>query len=191
MASVKQNGQGIYAVVCPLKLYSNNVPYEHTEWVLLGLDTEEDLFGMSRRLYLWVVVAVFFGLGFGVLGIYFLVRYLTKPVGQLMECISRGNTGLSDFKLSNIFEIDALYDVVRDLTNRQKEAENTLLEEKERYRVALESSNDIFFSYDLESHVLDIVNHKTMSGQWQCGGAVFIYDFDRFGSSGNLPMFAK
>ena len=169
VASVKQNGQGIYAVICPLKLYSNNVPYEHTEWVLLGLDTEEDLFGMSRRLYLWVVVAVFFGLGFGVLGIYFLVRYLTKPVGQLMECISRGNTGLSDFKLSNIFEIDALYDVVRDLTNRQKEAENTLLEEKERYRVALESSNDIFFSYDLESHVLDIVNHKTMSGQWQCG----------------------
>ena len=59
MASVKQNGQGIYAVICPLKLYSNNVPYEHTEWVLLGLDTEEDLFGMSRRLYLWVVVAVF------------------------------------------------------------------------------------------------------------------------------------
>ena len=169
VVSVKQSGEGIYAVVCPLRLYSNNVPYEHTQWALLGLDTEEDLFGMSRRLYLWVVVAVFCGLGFGVLGIYFLVRYLTRPVSRLMECISRGSAGLSDFRPSNIFEIDALYDVVRDLTNRQKEAENILLEEKERYRVALESSKDIFFSFDYESHMLDIVNHKSMSGQWQCG----------------------
>ena len=184
--SAKQNGQGIYVVVCPLKLYSNNVPYDHTEWVLLGLDTEEDLFGMSRRLYLWMLVAVFCGLGFGVLGIYFLVRYLTKPVGQLMHCISRGSAGLLDYRPSNIYEIDALYDVVKDLTNRQKEAENILLEEKERYRVALESSNDIFFSYDLENHVLDLVNHKTMNGRWQCGeyGDSFInpediYEMDR------------
>ena len=184
--SIEQNGQGIYAVVCPLKLYSNNVPYAHTDWALLGLNTEEDLFGMSRRLYLWMVAAVLCGLVFGVFGIYFLVRYLTKPVGRLMQCISRGSAGLLDYSPSNIFEIDALYDVVRDLTNRQKEAENILLEEKERYRVALESSKDIFFSYDLESHVLDLVNHKTMSGEWQCeahwNGFInpeCIYDADR------------
>ena len=83
-------------------------------------------------------------------------------------CISRGSEGLQEFKLSNILEIDALYDVVNDLTDRQKEAENILLEEKERYRVALESSKDIFFSYDFESRILDIVNHKTMSGNWPC-----------------------
>ncbi len=166
--SVKQSGQGIYAVVCPLKLYSNNVPYDYTEWALLGLDTEEDLFGMSRRLYLWMVVAILCGLAFGVLGIYFLVRYLTKPVGRLMQCISRGSAGILDYKPSNIYEIDALYDVVRDLTNSQKDVENILLEEKERYRIALESSKDIFFAFDLESRVLDLVNHKTMSGEWQC-----------------------
>lgn len=166
--SVKQNGEGIYAVVSPIRLYNNNAPYENTEWVLLGLDTEEDLFGMSRRLYLWMVMAVMIGLGFGVLGIYFLVRYLTKPIGQLMQCISRGRAGLSDYKPSNIYEIDTLYDVVKDLTNQQKAAENILLEEKERYQVAVESSKDIFFSYDLENHVVDLINHKTMNGQWRC-----------------------
>lgn len=160
--------QDIYAVICPLKLYSNNVPYENTEWVLLGLDTEEDLFGMSRELYIWMVASVLVGMAFGAVGIYFLVRYLTRPVQHLMQCISRGRTGLQEFKRSNILEIDALYDVVNDLTKRQKEAENILLEEKERYRVALESSRDIFFTYDMENRVLDIVNHKTMSGQWPC-----------------------
>ena len=58
--------------------------------------------------------------------------------------ISRGKEGLEEFKPSNILEIDRLYDVVVDLTERQRKAENILLEEKERYKLALESSKDIF-----------------------------------------------
>ncbi len=184
--NARLNKQRVYAVTCPLKLYSNNVPYENTEWVLLSLKTEEDLFGMSQQLYIWMVAAVLIGLIFGVFGIYFLVKHLTRPVQSLMYCISKGSAGLQEFKLSNILEIDALYDVVNDLTERQKEAENILLEEKERYRVALESSKDIFFSYDFQSHVLDIVNHKTMSGHWECqdfgSGFIapqYIYEADR------------
>ncbi len=180
------SGQGIYAVACPLNLYSNNVPYQDTEWVLLGLDTEEDLFGISRRLYLWIVISIMIGLIFGVIGIYFVVRYLTRPVQRLMECIRGGRAGLLQFKPSNILEIDALYQVVTNLTERQKEAENILLEEKERYKVALESSEDIFFSYDLRTQMLDLVNHKTMSGQWSCvetgNGFInpdYIYEADR------------
>lgn len=184
--NVSMGKEGVYAVICPLNLYSNNAPYEHTEWVLLGLNTEEDLFGMGNRLYFWMIIAVLIGLLFGVLGIYVLVKHMTRPVQYLMQCISRGNAGILEFKPSNILEIDALYDVVKDLTDKQKEAQNVLLEEKERYRVALELSKDIFFSYDLRSHILDIVNHKTMSGQWQCEefetGFInpdYIYDTDR------------
>ena len=128
---VKLGGQGVYAVVRPLKLYSTNVPYEDTDWVLLGLDTEDDLFGMSRLLYIWIVAAVLIGLGFGVLGIYLMVRHLTRPVQRLMDAISGGRAGLQGFKPSNILEIDALYGVVVDLTEQQREAENILLEEKE------------------------------------------------------------
>ena len=180
------NRQGVYAVACPLKLYSNNVPYEDTEWLLLGLNTEQELFGMGRQLYVWMVAAVLLGMIFGVIGIYTLVRHLTRPVQHLMQCISGGISGLQKFRPSNILEIDALYGVVHDLTRKQKEAENVLLEEAERYRVALESSKDIFFSYDLESHVLDIVNHENMSGQWDCSeyasgfiAPEYIYDQDQ------------
>ncbi|MCM1027294.1 MAG: ATP-binding protein [Roseburia sp.] len=183
---VKMDRQGIYAVTSALRIYSNNVPYENTEWVFLGLNTEEDLFGMSRRLYIWMIGAVLIGLGFGVFGIYFLVKYLTRPVEQLMRCISGGRVGLQKFRRSNILEVDALYDVVTDLTEKQKEAENILLEEKERYRVALESTKDIFFSYDLYSHMLDIVNRKTKEEPIQCedyeGGFIdpkLIYEADR------------
>lgn len=159
--NVTLHEQGIYAVVCPLKLYSSHVPYENTEWVLLGLDTEEDLFGMSRQLYFWMMMAILAGLLFGVLGIYILVKHLTRPVQQLMQCISRGSAGLQEFKPSNILEVDALYDVVADLTRQQKEAENILIEEKERYRVALESSQDIFFPmiFSVIYWILLIIRH--------------------------------
>ena len=186
--NIQLDKDGVYAVVCPLKLYSSHVPYENTEWVLLGLNTEDDLFGMSRELYIWMVIAILIGLIFGVFGIYFMVRHLTKPVQRLMQCISGGRDGLREFRPSNILEVDALYDVMNELTERQKEAENILLEEKERYRLSLESSKDVFFSYDLQSHMLDIVNHKTKSGQWLCeefeSGFIdpeYIYDMDRAG----------
>ncbi|MCI9078701.1 MAG: response regulator [Lachnospiraceae bacterium] len=162
------NGQKIYAVACPLKLYSNNVPYENTHWMLLGLNTEDELFGISRQLYGWITAAVLAGLAFGVFGIYLTVRHLARPVQHLMQCIREGQAGLQGFKPANILEIDALYDVVVGLTEQQKEAENILLEEKERYKVALESTEDVFFTYDLQSQMLDIVNHPVMSGQWKC-----------------------
>ncbi len=165
---VRLDEQDVYAVLCPLKLYGNNVPYENTEWTLIGLNTEDDIFGMGRQLYIWIFLAILIGLGFGVVGIYFVVKHLTGPMRHLMKCISKGSSGLQEFKPTNILEIDALYDVVNELTKNQKEAENILLEEKERYRVALDSTKDVFFSYDLHSHILDIVNHKTKSGQWQC-----------------------
>lgn len=164
---IKMTGQGVYAVACPLELYGKNVPYENADWVLLGLNTEKELFGMSSQLYFWMVMAVLAGLIFGVFGIYILVRHLTRPVQNLMNCIMEGSAGLEKFKPSNILEIDALYDVISDLTKQQRKAENILLEEKERYKVALESSKDIFFTYDLRSQILDLVNHKTMNGQWQ------------------------
>ena len=183
---VYMDKQNVYAVVCPLRLYNNNVPYDDTEWALLGLNVEEDLFGISHQLYVWMVAAVLIGLVFGVLGISFLVRYLTRPVQHLMQCISKGRAGLAEFEPSNILEIDALYDVVKDLTDRQKEAENVLLEEKERYRMALEATRDVFFAYDIEHHMLDIVNHETMNGKWQCEefessfiDPSFIYEADR------------
>ena len=183
---IKMTGQGLYAVECPLELYGKNVPYENTDWVLLGLNTEKELFGMSRQLYFWMVIAVLTGLIFGVFGIYILVRHLTRPVQHLMQCIMEGSAGLPGFKPSNILEIDALYDVIRDLTEQQKKSENILLEEKERYKVALEASEDIFFSFDLQTRMLDLVNHKTMDNQWKCPGTRenflnvdYIYEEDR------------
>lgn len=167
--NVRLGTQGIFAVVCPLKLYSTNVPYDNTDWVLIGLDTESHLFGMGRQLYVMMVIAILSGLVFGVFGIYFIIKHLTKPIKRLMSCISQGRNGLLNFQPSNIREVDALYEVVKDLTQKQRESKNALMEEKELYRLALETTEDTFFSYDFEKRAVDIVGHETMNGHWEYG----------------------
>lgn len=166
--------QKIYAVTCPVKLYNKFAPYQDKDWVLVGLNIEEEFFGISRQIYLWLAIAILIGLVFGVVGIYIIVLHLTRPIKNLMECIGGEIRELEDFRASGIREIDALYDVIRDLTERQKKSENILLEEKERYRIAVESTDDAFFSYDIRNHQIDLVNEHKMNGIWKHDGESLI-----------------
>lgn len=158
VSNVKSGNQSVYAVNCPLKLYSRQAPYDNTEWVLMGLNTEDALFGISRRLYATTLIAVCIGLGFGIVAINVLVRYFTNPLKRLAGSISRGTEGLEAYKPSNVMEIDSIYDVARDLFRRQKEVENTLLEEKELYRMVMESARELFFLYDFKQKTFEIIN---------------------------------
>ncbi|MCM1089385.1 MAG: ATP-binding protein [Butyrivibrio sp.] len=168
--------QNVYAVKSPLKLYDSFAPYENVDWVLVGLDTEDGLFGMSHQLYMWMGIAILAGLVFGVFGIYVIILHLTKPIKNLTQCINEGSAGLKNFQATNILEIDGVYDVIQDLMARQKESESILREEKERYRVAIESTSDMFFTFEFETLMLDIVNHPTLNGTWKCGESLFRRD---------------
>ena len=55
---------------------------------------------------------------------------------------------------------------MKNLTENEIRTETQLKEEKERYRVAVESSNDLFFTYRDKAHTLEIVNSKSHDGVW-------------------------
>ncbi len=158
----------IMAIAYPLRLYSNNAPYEETQWVLFGLNTEAEIFGISRQLYLWLGLAVLVSLIFGMISLYFIVKHLTRPIDLLVHSINQGREGLAAYRYSRILEIDRLYDELNDLTQKQQEAENRLLVDRERYRVLVESTEDIFFSYDYIGNSVDIVNTFAPEGCFSC-----------------------
>ena len=156
----------LYADISRLRLYNTNTPYEDRAWVVAGVQSKEKLFGMGSRIVLHLLLAILIGLAFGVCCICLTVSHLTKPIRRLAECIS-GSPGahLKDYNDSGIMEIDGLYEVVKDLTRRQQKTENSLTEEKERYRVALQSSMDILFSYDVKDGSADMYNIKEKDGK--------------------------
>ncbi len=160
--------QKIYAVVKPMSLYSTNVPYEDTNWVLCGFVTEDSVYGLGKSVYQKMAVAIFASMILAVILLHILIKYLTKPVYRLMESVQGGVSGIHEFKQSRISEIDGLHDVIENLTDAQKQAEDQLMEEKERYRIAVESSQDMFFTFREKDKRLEIVNSKTNDGIWDC-----------------------
>lgn len=158
VGDVVMGSQKIYALKSDLNIYSNNVPYSNKNWVLIGLVTEDSIYGLGRSLYtnfviLIVVTAI---IGFVVMG--FVVRGIISPVNRLMESVRGGYTGLKKFTGSNINEINELYQTINTLTENERQTSDQLMEEKERYRLAVESSSDLFFTYHIEKHVIDVVD---------------------------------
>ncbi len=62
--------------------------------------------------------------------------------------------------------MDELHHVIQTLTESEITTENQLAEEKERYRIALKSSSDVFFTYRQEEQLIEIVNSRQFNGTW-------------------------
>lgn len=165
---VKVGEQNIYAMTMPLNLYSNNVPYDDTQWQLCALVTENSIFETGNKLYEGIIGSIIICALLGLVVIIFVVRGVMKPVYRLMNSVRGGVEGIRQFVPSQILEIDELHQVVEDVTEAQKKTENRLIEEKERYRLAIESSQDIFFTYRKPEHRLEIVNTEGWDGNWEC-----------------------
>lgn len=160
--------QKVYAMVSPLELYSNNVPYENTQWGLCALVTEDSIFETGRNLYRGIITIIVICALLGFAVVVFIVRKAVNPVYRLMDSVRGGVEGIREFTPSQIQEIDELHNVVENVTEAQKETEDRLIEEKERYRLAIESSEDIFFTYRKQEQRLEIVNTEGWDGIWDC-----------------------
>lgn len=161
--------QDIYAITKPLNLYSNNVPYEDTDWMLCGFVTEDSIYGPARGIYQKLIVAILFSALLAGVIVYITIRYITNPVYRLVESVRGGVLGIHNFRHSDILEVDELHEVVEKLTDAQRQTQEQLLEEKERYRLAVESSQDMFFTFRKKEQLLEIVNSNNgHDGIWDC-----------------------
>ncbi len=168
VSGAKIGEQGICAIVKPMELYSNNVPYTDTKWVVCGFITENSVYGLGERVYARILEAIVFSTCLAIICIFVLVKKVTNPVARLRESVREGTAGIRSFEESDILEIDELHNVIENLTDAQEETEGQLREEKERYKIAVESSNDLFFTFRREERILEIVNSRGYDGRWDC-----------------------
>ncbi len=149
--SVAHGDHQDYLVLQSLRLYNTNTPFYEQGWYLAGVESREALFGISDTLSRVFVIATLLSLAVAAVLAFFVVRHVTGPIRRLSSCIQNSSENeLGEFPPSRIAEVDELYGTIRHLTDRQKQTEYDLLEEKERYRMALQSSSDILISHDLD-----------------------------------------
>lgn len=159
MEGVSENYQSFYADVTSFSIYNPHTPFAENSWALIGVQDEEGLFGMRKHTIYNVILVITASLLLGFLFIYMLMKHLTKPITDLADWIRNVKRSTQrDYKQTDIREIDDLYDAVYDMNEKQKNAEYAVLEEKERYLMALQSSTDIIFIYDTKEDAVTILN---------------------------------
>ncbi len=163
----KVGEQNIYCIAEPLSIYSNNVPYDNTAWTVIGLVSENSIYEAGNQLYehflMIIVICVFIAVIFTVI----LTHRITRPIYRLISSVNGGMKGLNSFRPSNIYEIDELHDRFKGLARAEINTASQLMEEKEKYRIAVESSEDGFFSYLIDTDEIDIVNSHKCDGRWK------------------------
>ncbi len=164
----KVGKQKIYCIQKSLNLYGNNVPYADHDWSICGFVTEESIYGMGEAVYRRMIIAILCSVVLAAALVVLLIRYVTKPVYRLVESVRGGVDGIHSFGTSNIIELNELHDVIETLTDTQTRIEERMLEEKERYRIAVESSRDLFFTYRRDERMLELVNSNGSDGSWDC-----------------------
>lgn len=160
--------QSIYCVPKSVELYGRSVPYEDTNWVLCGLIPRESVYGLGLKIYEKLAFSAIIGGIVSLILVYVLVKNVTRPVYKLVDSVRGGVEGIHKFKGSRILELDELHSVVENLTDAQEQSQKQLLQEKERYRIAVESSQDMFFTYDKDAGILEIINSRYVDGIWDC-----------------------
>ena len=130
--------------------------------------TQADIQMLGNSMHMEIMLTMLACTIIAVIIVILLVQNVTKPVFSLMDSVRGGVEGIHSFEESGIREIDELHDVIENLTDTQKLTQNQLLEEKERYRIAVESSQDLFFTYKRKEKSLEIVNSNGHDGIWNC-----------------------
>lgn len=164
--NAKVGQQDIYAVLSPMKLYSSNVPYANRNWVVCGFVPASTIFGFGNQLFQRIFIVIFFCAIIGLMVVMLVVRQISRPVYRLMDSIQGGAVGIKNFAPTSIAELQELHQVIETLTDNEINTANQLKEEKERYRMAVESSSDIFFTYWEETGTVEIVNSPGQDGTW-------------------------
>ena len=154
---VTMGDQQVYAIAEPLKLYSGIVPYDDTNWAVVGLFSKDSIFAAGNSLYHRLGVTI----GLATIGCLVLVvlvsRAINRPLRELIDSVQGGMEKLHAFRTS-VAEVDQLHDVILDLTEDGLEKQRKLNEEKERYRLAVKGTNDAFFTYHPETGAIEIMN---------------------------------
>lgn len=144
----------VYCKLIPLKIYNNNGVYSERQWALMGIANEEALFGIRESLQNNIFIAFMISFFTGVICVYFVSKYTTKPLRGLTEQLKQSNWNQKiKFDKIKVQEVDELAQIIQGLSEEQEKNRANLIQERERYLVALESATEIMVEYDTEEDI--------------------------------------
>lgn len=99
----------VYSSIQPIEFYMTNTPFEREEWYLIGLKSENKLFGLIQRIENILLLSLASALLIGVLGSYFIARLFTRPIVHLAHEVATSDIHkATKLRRTGVSEIDHL-----------------------------------------------------------------------------------
>lgn len=158
------NGAQAYCAVKELNLYPENSPYGTERWFAAAVSSKDSIYNDTSAIHFGIIIAAAVSAVIGFTVIFIASGRLIKPVKALSDSVKKaGENGFIEPVKTSISEINDLSGALNELSVKRIEYQNELATERERYLLAVQSTNDSILEYDCRNDILYLYNFKAQS----------------------------
>ena len=107
------------ASVQKLRLYNNNTPFEHEQWVLIGIQSEQVLLDTYTLAQRTLLILAMIGLALSAAGAYWISRMIAAPIRRLVEQLRKSDPNRPiQLERQQVEEVDVLAGSIEALSAR-------------------------------------------------------------------------
>jgi signal transduction histidine kinase/CheY-like chemotaxis protein len=151
------SGSPAAAAIAELHVYPPDSPYNDDRWALISAQNSETVFSVSRIITFLISGMIIVSTLDALIIAIFASRFFSKGIGKIVSVVAETPVdGVIPQIDSEIYEIDMLGAVLRKASEENRASEIRLQEERERYYIALRSSNQNFIDYDAATDLLKV-----------------------------------
>lgn len=159
------DGSEAYCAVTELELYTENSPYISERWAVAAIASKKSIYSYMAAINIKLAIALAVSAIIGFFTVFAASSRVIRPIRALAENLGKaGNNGLIAPVETNITEIKNLSSALSELSRKRKEYQDELITERERYLLAVQSTNDNILEYDCGCDVLYLYNFRTRVG---------------------------
>lgn len=166
IADVKINDARAYCAMSEMRLYPDHSPYSSERWYAAAVSDRNSIYADTSAINLKLAAAALISSVVGFTVVIIASGRIIKPVKALSASVKKaGEHGYVERIKTNISEINDLSGALNELSVKRIEYQNELATERERYMLAVQSSNDSILEYDCKNDTLYRYNFKSKDGE--------------------------
>jgi signal transduction histidine kinase/CheY-like chemotaxis protein/GGDEF domain-containing protein len=150
------DGSPAAAGIADLGIYTGDSPYNYERWAIVAAEDGQTVFSAARNVTILIAVLILVSTLDAIIIAIFASRFFSKGIAKIVSAVRESHSGVIDVVNSDIYEVDLLGTTLRHASEENRKAEETLQAERERYYIALRSSNQNFIDYDAAEDLLQI-----------------------------------
>ncbi len=156
------NGSRAYCAMTEIDLYPENSPYGSERWAVAAVAGKDVIYADTASVSLKHLIAMAAAILVEIIAALVTARQITNPIKALVESVeSAGENGCIQPVETGISEINGLSRKLNILSTKRIRYQNELAAERERYLLAIQSTNNSIMEYDCQNDIMYLYKFKS------------------------------